>query len=213
MESFAPLLAYVAALAIAAVIPGPGIAALVGQSFGGGLRAALCMMAGIALGDLVYLTVAIAGLAAIAQTFAGAFLIIKALGGLYLIYLGYKFWTSEAGLTRVEATNGKGGFKAFLAGFAVTLGNPKTIVFYLALTPTVMDLKSIGLTDWLMLCALTVLVLTAILTPYAVAASKARQMMTRSETLLRINRYAASVIGGAGMLILGQAANALVRRA
>ena len=213
MESLAPLMAYVAALAIAAAIPGPGIAALVGQSFGGGLPPALCMMAGIALGDVVYLTVAIAGLAAIAQTFASAFLVIKVLGGLYLIYLGYKFWTSEAGLTKVQAVAGASGAKAFLTGFAVTMGNPKTIVFYLALTPTVMDLKSIGLADWALLCVLTVLVLSAILTPYAMLAAKARAMMAQSDTLVRINRFAATIIGGAGMLILGQAASVLARRA
>lgn len=70
MDSFAPLLAYTAALAIAAVIPGPGVAALVGQALGNGLRAALFFLGGIALGDVVWLSVAVAGLAALAQVFA-----------------------------------------------------------------------------------------------------------------------------------------------
>ena len=66
MDSFAPLVAYAAALAIAAVIPGPGVAALVGQALGRGLRPSLFFLGGIALGDVVWLTVAIAGLAALA---------------------------------------------------------------------------------------------------------------------------------------------------
>ena len=52
MDSFAPLLTYAAALAVAAVIPGPGVAALVGQALGNGLRPALFFLIGITLGDV-----------------------------------------------------------------------------------------------------------------------------------------------------------------
>ncbi len=212
MESIAPFLAYVVALSIAAVIPGPGIAALVGQSLGAGMRTALFFLGGIALGDVAYLTVAVAGLAAIAQVFAGAFLVIKVLGGLYLVYLAYKFWTNKAGLTHVETSRQSSGGRAFLAGFAVTLGNPKTIIFYLALLPTVVDLKTIGLADWGTLSVLTVLVLFVALTPYAFLASRARSMMKHSAALTRLNRFAAGIIGAAGMMILGQAASAMTKR-
>ena len=97
MDLLAPLIAYSVALSIAAVIPGPGVAGLVGQSLGNGLQVSLYFLAGIALGDVVYLTIAIAGLAAIAQLFSGALLAIKVLGGLYLVYLASKFWRNEAG--------------------------------------------------------------------------------------------------------------------
>ena len=213
MDALTPLLAYAAALAIAALIPGPGVAALVGQSLGGGLRPALFLLAGIALGDVLYLTVAVAGLAAIAQVFTGAFLVIKILGGAYLIHLAVKFWTSDAELKRVDGAGPRGGLKAFLAGFTVTLGNPKTIVFYLALLPTVLDLRSVDPSQWLALCTLTVAVLFATLTPYALLASRARRWMTRPEALARLNRFAAGIIGGAGLLILGQAAASIARRA
>ena len=212
MEMIAPLIAYSIALSIAAVIPGPGIAALVGQSLGSGLRMSLFFMAGIALGDIVYLTIAIAGLAAIAQLFANAFLAIKILGGAYLLYLAYKFWKSEAGLTQIDRFQNRKGFRVFLAGFAVTLGNPKTIIFYLALLPTVLNLQAIGISEWLMLSAVTITVLFATLTPYAMLASGARRLMTRSDALLKLNRVAAGIIGGAGVLILGQAAATLSRR-
>lgn len=213
MEMIAPFLAYAAALSIAAVIPGPGIAALVGQALGGNLRASLFFMSGIALGDLVYLTVAVAGLAAVAQVFAGVFLVVKLLGGAYLLYLGYLFWTSKGGLTQVEARAGRRGRRAFLAGFTVTLGNPKTIVFYLALLPTVLDLGGVGIGEWAGLSLVSLVVLYAVLLPYALLASKARSLMTRPAALRRLNRAAAGIIGGAGALILGQAALAVLRRA
>lgn len=213
MDSFAPLVAYAAALAIAAVIPGPGVAALVGQALGRGLRPSLFFLGGIALGDVVWLTVAIAGLAALAQVFAGALLVVKQLGGAYLVYLAWKFWTSEAGLVRADSTRGPGGMRAFLAGFMLTLGNPKTIIFYLALLPSVLDLRQVHLGEWSLLALLTVVILFAVLSPYAVLAARARGMMKSTTALTRINRAAAGVIGAAGVLILGQAAQVLVRRA
>lgn len=208
----ASLLAYSAALGLAAAIPGPGVAALVGQSMGGGLRAALFLLAGIALGDVIYLTVAVAGLSAIAQTFSGVFLAVKLLGGLYLLYLAVKLWTSRAGMAEVGAERKRTDLGAFLSGFSVTMGNPKTIIFYLALLPTVLDLHSVGIGKWALLALVTVAVLFVTLTPYAVLASRARSMMKRPAAVVRLNRFAAGIIGGTGALILGQAAATLVRR-
>lgn len=212
MDTIAPYIAYVVTLGIAALIPGPGVAALVGQSLGGHMRASIWFVLGMALGDVVYLTVSVVGLAAIATTFASAFLVIKLLGGLYLAYLAYVFWTSEAGLTRVHASKGRNGPGAALAGFAITLGNPKTIMFYLALLPTVMDISQVDVTSWAILALLTILVLFATMTPYAVLATKARDFLTEARALRNLNRFAGAVIGGAGVMILSEAASQALRR-
>jgi len=212
METLAPYFAYIAALGLAAVIPGPGIAALVGQALGGNQRASSMFLAGIAIGDVTYLTVAIVGLAAIAKTFAGAFLVIKFLGAAYLLYLAYKFWASDAGLTRVQKAKSQSDSGSFWAGYFVTLGNPKTIVFYLALLPTVLNLNNVHMTQWAVLAVLTVLVIFSALAPYMLLASKARNMMAEPRALKRLNRFAASFIGGAGSLILFEAASTALRR-
>ena len=125
------LVAYAAALGLAAAIPGRGVAALVGQLLGSGLRSGLFLLAGIPAGDVVYLTVAVAGLAGIAQAFAGIFLIVKILGGAYLLFLALKLWGGKVGPQAVGASRKGTGFGVFLTGFSVTMGNPKTIVFYL----------------------------------------------------------------------------------
>lgn len=208
----ASLIAYSAALGVAAVIPGPGVAALVGQSLGNGLRAALFLLGGIILGDITYLTVAIAGLAGLAQAFSGVFMIVKILGGAWLIYLAWKLWGSAGGLTAAAAARKGGAVGTFLTGFSLTLGNPKTIVFYLALLPTVLDLGSIGPAHWAALTGVTALTLILTLTPYAVLAHRARRLMNRPSALARLNRAAAGIIGATGTVILGQAAGALVRR-
>ncbi len=209
----ASLLAYAAALGLAAAIPGPGIAALVGQSMGNGLRAALFLLGGIALGDVIYLTVAVAGLSAIAQAFSGVFLVVKVLGGLYLLWLAYKLWTSRSAMTEVGATRLQSGLAAFLSGLSVTLGNPKTIIFYLALLPTVLDLHGVGTGKWALLAVVTVGVLFAVLTPYALLAARARSLMKRPEAVTRLNRLAGSIIGATGAVFLGQATSTILRRA
>lgn len=210
---FAPLFAYCLALFVAAVIPGPGIAALVGQALGGGSRNSMFFILGIALGDLTWLTVAVVGLAAIAKTFAGAFLAIKILGALYLLYLGWVFWTTDVSETRIRTTKEGTALSSVFAAYMVTLGNPKSIIFYLALLPSVVDLDRVDLVQWLILAVLTIVVLFAVLIPYAMLAAKARAVMSDTSALRKLNQVAAGVIGAAGALILAEATAAFFRRA
>ncbi len=213
MDGMSPYLAYVIALGIAAAIPGPGIAALVGHALGTGFRASLFFLCGIALGDVVYLTVAVAGLAALAQAFAPALIAVKVLGGLYLVYMAFGFWRNRAGLGAVERVRDTSSFASFTGGFLVTLGNPKTIVFYLALLPSVLNLGAVGLQQWAVLTALTGAVLLTVLLPYAALASNARHWLSQGRAVQILNRSAAAIIGSAGVVILGEAAQAALRRA
>ena len=81
----AVLLVFTSALLVAAASPGPGIAAIVARVLGRGMRGAVAFTAGVALGDVVWLTIAILGLSALAQTFHGVFLAVKYAGVAYLL--------------------------------------------------------------------------------------------------------------------------------
>lgn len=198
-------LAYTLALGIAAAIPGPGIAALVGRALGTGFRRTLPMLAGLVLGDLVYLTFAILGLALLAHTFETAFMVVRIAGAFYLLWLAWKFWTSGLSPERIERSPGKrDGLMSFAAGFAVTLGNPKTVVFYLALLPVVIDMTGVGFTDWAVLSVLTVLILYVVLLPYVALASRARSALADRATLKAVNRTAALAMTGAAGFILAR---------
>jgi threonine/homoserine/homoserine lactone efflux protein len=136
--TLAGFIAYSGALALAAAIPGPGITALVARALGSGFRSSLFMSLGLILGDLVYLTAVVLGLAIVAQTFGMVFLVVKWLGVAYLGYLAWTFWTRGVTAETVEARKGRDGFvPSLLAGLTLTLGNPKTMIFYLAVTPTI----------------------------------------------------------------------------
>ncbi|PAQ05555.1 LysE family translocator [Mesorhizobium temperatum] len=195
-------LAYSAALGIAAAIPGPGLTALIARALGSGFRSALAMSFGLMLGDLTYLTAVVLGLALVAQTFGMAFLAIKWLGVAYLAFLGWRFWTSGITPETVQAKKGRGGLvSSFIAGLAVTLGNPKTMIFYLAITPTIVDLKTITLADYGILVALTLVVLLVVLVPYLALAAKARGFLKSPRALRALNRTAAAFMVGAAAAI------------
>jgi threonine/homoserine/homoserine lactone efflux protein len=194
--------AYVAALAIAAAIPGPGVTALVARALGSGFRSSLFMSFGLVIGDLVYLTAVVLGLAFVAQTFGTAFLIVKWGGVLYLAWLAWKFWTSGISVEAVEAEKSRGGFVAsFLAGLAVTLGNPKTMVFYIAITPTIVDLTTVTGAEYAALALVTVGVLLVVLVPYLVLAAQARWFLRSPRALRILNRTAAGFLAGAAVAI------------
>lgn len=202
----ASFIAYGSALAVAAAIPGPGVAALVGRALGAGFWQTLPMLTGLVLGDLTYLLLAVAGLAVIAKTFAGIFVAVKIGGALYLAWLAWKFWRSGITVTQAQAgTGARDGFASFLGGLALTLGNPKTIVFYLAITPVVIDLKSVGAADLAVLAVVTVLVLYVVLLPYVALASRARAALTNPRALKALNRSAALAMAAAAGWIVARA--------
>ena len=202
--TLAGFLAYSGALAVAAAIPGPGVTALVARALGSGFRSSLAMSFGIILGDLTFLTAVVLGLAFVAQTFGTVFLIIKWLGAAYLVWLAWTFWTSGISPETIEARQGKGrgGLVAsFLSGLMLTLGNPKPMIFYLALTPTLVDLHAITLADYGILVGLTVLVLLIVLVPYLALAANARWFLRTPRALKALNRTAAGFMAGAAAAI------------
>ena len=200
--TLAGLIAYSGALALAAAIPGPGVTALVARALGSGFRSALFMSFGLVLGDLTYLTAAVLGLAFIAQTFGTVFLIIKWLGVAYLAYLAWTFWTSGITAEKVTAKKAAGGpLASAIAGLMVTLGNPKTMVFYLALTPTLVDLATLSAGDFGLLVLATIIVLLVVLVPYLALAAKARWFLATPRALKALNRTAAAFMVGAAAAI------------
>ena len=97
----------------------------------------------------------------------------------------------------------------FIGGEAadlITLGNPKTMLFYVALVPTLVDLGSIGLRDYGMLLAATFVVLLAVLVPYIALASRARLLLKQPKALQRLNRVAAGILAGTAAYIATRAA-------
>ncbi len=204
--SITALFAYAAALFIAAVIPGPGITAIVARALGSNFRETFFMGLGLVLGDMTYLTAVILGLAFVAQTFTEVFIVIKIAGALYLGYIAYKLWTAGLLPQNITAKKSSSIRMSFLSGLLVTLGNPKTMLFYVALVPTLIDINSIGLREYGILLVTTSAVLLVVLIPYMMLASHARTLLKQPRALQLLNRVAASILAGTAAFIATRAA-------
>lgn len=198
------LFAFTIAYAIAVLVPGPGVAAVVARALGGGFWGAVPMVLGILAGDLIYLLFALFGLAAIAAWFGPVFIVVRWLGAAYLLYIAWQFWTARPGNEQIRAKR-ESGWRTFLAGLALTMGNPKTIIFYLALMPTLIPLdQPVTLLALVELVTIVIVVLLIIGLAYAGLAAMARDLFTSSRAVRRLNRTAGVIMASAAVLVVAR---------
>lgn len=208
MLDLSQILTYAAALGIAAAIPGPGMAALVARSVSGGLLPGFSLLLGIILGDLIYLSFAVFGLTLIAHHFSALFAVVRWGAAAYLGYLAWQFWfAAHQPVSLGKPIDGRELLSAWFSGLTITLGNPKTIAFYLALLPLVINLESISLQTWgLMLVPLTALVLLAVGTVFVLGAVRVRHLLASLRAQQLLFRGAAVImLGAAGAMLLQHA--------
>jgi len=129
-------LAFAAASAVLLVIPGPTILLVISYALGRGMRTALPVAVGVALGDFTAMTLSMLGVGALLAASSLLFTALKWAGAAYLIWLGLKKIFGRA-----EQVDGDGNLarhshvRLFRDGFIVNLLNPKTALFFLAFLP------------------------------------------------------------------------------
>jgi leucine efflux protein len=128
--------AFVAAIVLFLAIPGPGNLALITSTSKGGIRGGLAATLGVIAGDQVLMWLAVAGVAALLVTHPAAFHAVQWLGAAYLAWLGWKLLTAQPGDTPVLNIRPR---QYFQQAIAITLLNPKAIVFYMAFFPLFVD--------------------------------------------------------------------------
>jgi threonine/homoserine/homoserine lactone efflux protein len=189
-------LAYVATSAVILAIPGPTILLVLSYSISNGRKAALPLVAGVALGDSVAITLSLIGLGTLLAASAFWFTIIKWLGGLYLIYLGILMLRDATRSRSPQAARAPEASprKLFLSAFVVTALNPKSIVFFIALLPQFISAAH-PVAPQLVILGVTFVVLATIgATSYALFAATIRRFLS-SPRAQRIYGF-----GGGGLL-------------
>ncbi|MGN7124270.1 LysE family translocator [Methylorubrum thiocyanatum] len=187
--------------AVAVASPGPGIFALVARVLARGTRGVPAFIAGFLVGDLLWFSIAATGFALLAQSFAALFIGIRYLGAAYLAYLSWRAWTAPVEPISGEPVQGESGLRLFLGGLALTLGNPKVVLFFLALLPTVIDLEHLTPLGMIEIAATIAAVLCTTLTVYAVAAVRVRRLFVSVGARRAVNRGAGTVITGAAVAV------------
>jgi threonine/homoserine/homoserine lactone efflux protein len=201
------LVAFAAALAIAVALPGPGIFAVVSCALGRGLRPALALIGGIILGDLVFFYLAVLGMAALARSMGEFFVVVKFAGAAYLIWLGIRLWRErpvDAAAMEPVAPAPRDHRRSLLAGFMVTISNPKTIAFYAGLLPTFIDLEKLSVGSALAMGLIVILTVGLIPAVYAVAAAGSRRFFRSPARMRLMNRTAGTMLIGSGVTVAAQ---------
>lgn len=199
--TFSALLIFAGVYALAVFSPGPGVAAVVARAMATGTRRTLPFILGIVIGDLVWFGFVVGGLAAVAQNFHIVFRIIQYAGAAYLLWLASKLWTAPA--TSPEAQNYvKGeGWRLLASGCSLTLGNPKTMVFFVAILPQVVSIETMSAFTIAELCVLMAIILAAIMLFYSVLADRARRFIGSPKQMQMVNRATGGVLAGVAAAI------------
>lgn len=132
MDPSLALLSILGTLAIGAMSPGPSFVVVVRASAGFSRRDGLAAALGMGCGGLVFAGLALAGLQALLMQVSWLYLVLKAAGGAYLVYLGYRIWRGAR--TPLATSTGTqpaaGGRRSFAVAFATQISNPKTAIWY-----------------------------------------------------------------------------------
>lgn len=198
---FITLATFAAALVLNAGTPGPSIAALVSRVITNGWRDIMPFLAAFWIGEVLWLTVSMAGLTALAERFYTGFQILRWGGILYLIYLAWKMWTTQPAENADLVPKRQSPWSMFAGGMALTLGNPKLMVFYLALLPSLIGPQAFTFSTWLPIALTCFVVLMVVDCTWVAVANFARTFLQTPRAIRITNRVSASAMGGAAIVI------------
>jgi len=198
MFGIADYTAFVIAVIVFLAIPGPGNLALITSTGKGGLVGGLAATLGVIAGDQVLMWLAVAGVAAVLQASPALFAAVQWLGAAYLAWLGLRMILAKPGDAPVIQIRAGQYFRQALA---ITLLNPKAIVFYMAFFPLFVDpARHMGLVTFgfmaLTIAALTFLYAAAVVLLTWRLADRLRASPRATKVL---NRLAGSLLVGFGV--------------
>lgn len=180
----------------------------------GGGRAGLSVVAGIALGSLVWATASLAGLTALLAASQLAYDIVRVAGAAYLVWLGLTaIWSTLP--HRRSAAAGEGPTDGeqspptarygLRSGLVTNLLNPKVGVFYISLLPQFLPAGP-SATAWGALLVAIHLVVTFCWYPILiVVAARARGLLLRERVRIWMERLTAAVLIGVGVRLATEA--------
>lgn len=166
-------LALIAVMIPLAAMPSSSVALVVARSVSSGRINGAFAALGIVAGDLVFIAMALLGMAVLAEQLGALFAVLKYVGGAYLIYLGINLLRSRPSLlVNRDKPSHTTLLADFLAGFVLTLGDVKAIFFYASLFPALIDVEQVGLREFSIIVAVTSLAVGGVKLVYVAFASQ-----------------------------------------
>ncbi|MEK6772081.1 MAG: LysE family translocator [Pseudomonadota bacterium] len=208
MESsltFASIAALSGVMVVGAMIPGVSVLAVSARSAAFGFAHGIFTSLGIVVGDIVFILVAIYGLSVLADLMGNHFVLIKYLGGAYLIWLGIVIWRSKSKAEGVEENSESSLLSSFMTGLLITLGDQKAILFYLGFFPAFVDLSKMSFFDTGIIVAIAIIAVGGPKLVYAFMADRASLIFKSSRVTRFINIAAGSVMIAVGVFVMVKA--------
>lgn len=129
--------AFVAAVLVFLMLPGPGTFAVLTSTAKGGLRGGFAALTGLMIGDWLLMLAALVGVAALVAAHPALFTAVQWLGVAYLVWVGIQLLRASGEINAMPLPMTPGTY--FRQGFLITLINPKAIIFYMAFFPLFID--------------------------------------------------------------------------
>ena len=203
--TFNNIAALFGAMVILATIPSLSVFTTIASSISSGFTRGLMTVMGIVVGDIIFILIAIYGLSAIAQTTMNSLLVlIKCLGGAYLICFGVNLARSQPLWTTVEAKKESFLWASFLNGLLLTLGDPKAIFFYVSFFPAFVDLNNLTILDTAIVVLVAIVAVGGVKAGYAYVADRARLLLKNFRIRKVINLSAATLAIGTGIFLIAK---------
>ena len=194
-------LSLAAAAFIFGISPGPGTLAALSVSTNQGLKSGLVLGAGEAVGDVVYLSIAILSLGYLAQYLEPFMNIVRWIGAGYLIYLGITQFRSKRLDLEKKSSNSKNLIKQFFLGFLIGGTNPKVILFYLSFIPLFLDLSNISFLTGIQIIITVYISVFASLVVVCIAGNQIKSWVTKPTSAQKLNQVTGIIMVLVGILL------------
>jgi len=190
---------------VGALIPGISVLAVSSRAVAFGFSHGVLTTMGIVVGDIIFILIAILGLSVLAETMGSFFVLVKYLGGAYLVWLGITLWRSKSKAAEAKKNLESSLLSSFLTGLFITLGDQKAIFFYLGFFPAFIELSSLTFIDAGIIILIATLAIVSTKLGYALLAIKSSQLFKSAIADKRINMIAGTVIIGLGVFLVVRA--------
>lgn len=194
-------LAYLATAVVFSIAPGSGTVNSISNGMVYGFRKSLASIVGLQAGLAFHIILVGIGLGAVVAQSAMAFLVIKWVGVIYLVWLGVQKWQEKAVINLDTPADNVSAQSLFRQAVLVNMTNPKTIVFLVALFPQFINQNEPQMMQFIILGATTVLVDTCVMLCYVSLASKLTGYIRSSRVMNTLNRVFGSMFIGCGALL------------
>jgi threonine/homoserine/homoserine lactone efflux protein len=206
------LAAFAGAIFVLFLTPGPGNIAMVARTLDAGPAHGVTYGLGILTGDIVWLSLAVFGLAAASQMasdYASLFWVAKIAGAGILLWFAFGAFQSYraprqgAGVSAERARLSKRGLAAtYAAGVAMPMTNPKPIVFYLTFLPAFFDLSRVTALSYAAMIAIMGAMFVVFACVYVGLAHRARHWLAEKGVKRWADLLTAVILAGVAVLLL-----------